>query len=101
MCKLSMLLMLRSTLITYAGTIWWIVCMTHYIMLIVCKTTKTSWKSLHKKYKTENVGIKKFVVSRFLDYMMVDSKNVTSQVQESQVILHDIQSKGMTLSKTF
>lgn len=70
MCKLSMLLMLRSTLITYAGTIWWIVCMTHYIMLIICKTTKTSWKSLHKKYKTENVGIKKFVVSQFLDYMI-------------------------------
>lgn len=33
----------------------------------------------------------------FLDYMMVDSKSVTSKVQEIQVILHEIQSEGMTL----
>nr|GEZ79147.1 uncharacterized protein [Tanacetum cinerariifolium] len=30
-------------------------------------------------YKIEDAGIKKFVVARFLDYMMVDSKNVITQ----------------------
>ncbi|GJW75143.1 pol polyprotein [Tanacetum coccineum] len=36
--------------------------------------------------------------ARFLDYKMVDSKSVVSQVQ---VLLHDIHAEGMTLSETF
>ena len=42
------------------------------------KTTKELWESLEKKYKTEDAGMKKFIVGRFLDYKMVDSKIVTS-----------------------
>ena len=44
---------------------------------------------------------KKFVVGRFLDYKMVDSKTMVSQVQEFQVMLHEIHAKGMMLSETF
>nr|GEU54519.1 hypothetical protein [Tanacetum cinerariifolium] len=39
--------------------------------------------------------------SSLLDYKMVDSKNVISQVQDLQVLIHDIHAKGMTLSETF
>ncbi|GKA25459.1 pol polyprotein [Tanacetum coccineum] len=59
------------------------------------------WESLERKYKTEDAGTKKFVVARFLDYKMVDSKSVVSQVQDLQVLLHDIHAEGMTLSETF
>ena len=48
------------------------------------------WESLDRKYKSEDAGSKKFVVGWFLDYKMVDSKSVISQVQEIQVILHEI-----------
>ena len=65
------------------------------------KTTKELLESLDRKYKTEDVGAKKFVVGRFLDYKMVDSKTVVSQVQELQVILHEIHAEGMMLSETF
>ena len=65
------------------------------------KTAKALWESLDRKYKTEDAGAKKFVVGRFLDYKMVDSKTVTSQVQEIQVILHEIHAEGMFLSETF
>ena len=65
------------------------------------KTAKELWESLDRKYKTEDVGAKKFVVSRFLDYKMVDSKTVVSQVQKLQVILHEIHAEGMMLRKTF
>ncbi|GJX07078.1 retrovirus-related pol polyprotein from transposon TNT 1-94, partial [Tanacetum coccineum] len=70
---------------------------------VYCKTTtaKELWESLERKYKTEDAGTKKFVVARFLDYKMVDSKNVISQVQDLQVLLHDIHAEGMTLSETF
>ncbi|GJT13679.1 hypothetical protein Tco_0860721 [Tanacetum coccineum] len=45
---------------------------------VYCKTTtaKELWESLERKYKTEDAGTKKFVVARFLDYKMVDSKSV-------------------------
>ena len=46
------------------------------------KTATELWESLDKKYKTKDAGTKKFVVDRFLDYKMVDSKTVITQVQE-------------------
>ncbi|KAM1167447.1 hypothetical protein ACFX19_030003 [Malus domestica] len=65
------------------------------------KNAKALWNSLDKKYKTEDAGMKKFVVGRFLDYKMIDSKKVINQVQELQLILHEIHAEGMSLSETF
>ena len=65
------------------------------------KTAKELWESLDKKYKTEDAGAKKFVVGRFLDFVMVDSKTVISQAQDFQLILHDIHAEGMSLSESF
>ena len=65
------------------------------------KTVKELWESLEKKYKTEDAGSKKFVVGRFLDFVIVDSKTVISESQDFQLILHDIHAKGMSLSESF
>ena len=65
------------------------------------KTTKELWESLEKKYKTEDASMKKFIVGRFLDYKMVDSKTVTSKVQELQIILHELRPEKMELSESF
>ncbi|XP_070049393.1 uncharacterized protein [Nicotiana tomentosiformis] len=46
------------------------------------ETSKELWIGLEKKYKTEDVGLKKFVAAKFLDYKMVDTKSVITQVQE-------------------
>ena len=40
-------------------------------------------------------------MGRFLDYKMVDSNTMVNQVQELQVILHEIHAEGMLLSETF
>ena len=40
-------------------------------------------------------------MDHFLGYKMVDSKIVVSQVQELQVILHEVHVEGMMLSETF
>ena len=64
-------------------------------------TAKELWESLKKKYKTEDAGLKKFVVARFLEYKMIDSKTVMSQVQELQIILHEIHAEKMVLSESF
>ncbi|GJU66239.1 hypothetical protein Tco_1252498 [Tanacetum coccineum] len=70
---------------------------------VYCKTTtaKELSESLERKYKTEDAGTKKFVVAQFLDYKMVDSKNEINQVQDLQVLLHDIHAEKMILSETF
>ncbi|XP_071913959.1 uncharacterized protein [Coffea arabica] len=72
-----------------------------YNVYQIHKTAKALWESLDRKYKTEDAGAKKFVVGKFLDYKMVDSKTIISQVQEIQIILHEILAEGMVLSETF
>ncbi|KAK3037617.1 hypothetical protein RJ639_030394 [Escallonia herrerae] len=62
---------------------------------------KVLWESSEKKYKTEDVGSKKLVAGKFLDFKMVDSKTVMNQVQEFQLIPHDIHAEEMVLGESF
>ena len=70
-------------------------------MYCAFNTVRELWESLDKKYKTEDAGLKKFVAGNFLNYKMLDSKTVINQVQDLQVILHDIHAEGMSLSESF
>ncbi|XP_057463836.1 uncharacterized protein LOC130753677 [Actinidia eriantha] len=72
-----------------------------YNVYCIKQTTKELWDSLDKKYKIEDAGIKKFVVGKFFEFLMVDSKTIISQVQELQVLLHEIHVEGMSLSESF
>ncbi|KAK4409378.1 hypothetical protein Sango_0010800 [Sesamum angolense] len=63
-------------------------------------TARALWESLKKKYKTEDAGLK-FIVEKFLEFKMVDSKKVMNQVQEFQMILHDLHAEGTKLSESF
>ena len=74
---------------------------TLYNVYCAFNTARELWKSLDKKYKSEDAGLKKFVVGKFLDYKMLDSKTMISQVQDLQVIFHDIHAEGMSLSESF
>ena len=74
---------------------------TMYNVYSQVKTTKELRESLEKKYKTEDAGMKKFIFGIFLYYKMVDSKTVTSQVQEIQIILHELHVEKMELSESF
>ena len=74
---------------------------TLYNVYCALNTARELWESFDKKYKTRDTGLKKFVVGKFLDYKMLYSKTVISQVQDLYVILHDIHAKGMSLSESF
>ena len=74
---------------------------TLYNVYCAFNTATELWESLDKKYKIEDAKLKKFVVGKYLDYKMLDSKTVISQVQDLQVILHDIHVEGMSLSESF
>ncbi|XP_070025404.1 uncharacterized protein [Nicotiana sylvestris] len=58
------------------------------------KASKKLWIALEEKYKTEDAGLKKFVTVKFLAYKILDSKYVNTQVQELQVIIHDLLAEG-------
>ncbi|KAL0307446.1 UNVERIFIED_CONTAM: hypothetical protein Sangu_3030600 [Sesamum angustifolium] len=64
-------------------------------------TAKALWELLEKKYKTEDAGLKKFIVGKVLEFKMVDSKTVMNQIQEFQMILHDLHAEGMKLNESF
>ena len=72
-----------------------------YNVYCAFNTARELWESLDEKYKIKDARLKKFVVGKFLDYNMLDSKTVISQVQDLQVILPDIHAEGMSLNESF
>ncbi|TQE08632.1 hypothetical protein C1H46_005724 [Malus baccata] len=65
------------------------------------KTGKELWESLDKKYKSEVVSSKKFVIGKFLNYKMSDTKFVVKQVEELQVIVHELDEENLGLKEGF
>ncbi|KAF3655282.1 hypothetical protein FXO37_16036 [Capsicum annuum] len=64
------------------------------------KTSKKLWWALEHKYKIEDARIKKFFITRFLDFKMIDRKSAVSQVQELQVIIHDLLAEAISSKNT-
>ena len=54
---------------------------------------------LRKKYKTEDAGATKFVIGKFLKYIMVDTKTVMKQVEELQVLIHELHLEGCSINE--
>lgn len=53
--------------------------------------------ALEKKYKTEDAYLKRFVIVKKNNYKMVDNNLVGTQVQELQVLFHDLTAKDMIM----
>ena len=74
---------------------------TLYDVYNLIKSEKVPWKAIYKKYRVENVGMEKFIIKQFLNFKMVDSMTVMSQVQEFKLILHDIHVEGIYINESF
>ena len=72
-----------------------------YNVYSVKESAKAQWESLDLKYKIKDARAKKFTIWRFLDYKMQDSKTIMIQVQEIQLIIHDLLAEGMILNEPF
>jgi hypothetical protein len=53
---------------------------TQYDVYSSIKSAKALWKVVNKKFKVEVAIMKKFIIDKFLDFKMVDSKITMSKV---------------------
>ncbi|XP_024989165.1 uncharacterized protein LOC112523714 [Cynara cardunculus var. scolymus] len=65
------------------------------------RTAREIWESLDAIYKTKVVFSKRFTVDKFLHYHMIDTKPMVKEVEELQVLVHELEFKGMGLNTIF
>lgn len=63
--------------------------------------TKEIWDVLQKKYDIDKAASKKYAVSQYLRYQVVDDRSVEAQSYELQKIVHEIISEGVPLDEQF
>lgn len=63
-------------------------------------TAKQLWDILQTKYLTEDATSKKFLVSNFMRFNMVDNKPIMEQLHEIQHILSQFQQKDMNVDES-
>ncbi|XP_074354585.1 uncharacterized protein LOC141693385 [Apium graveolens] len=64
-------------------------------------SAKQVWEKLDQTHNTNSQGLEKYSVARFLDYKLVDTKSMTKQVHEFEMLLHALGESGMNLPEKF
>ncbi|KAL0298331.1 UNVERIFIED_CONTAM: Retrovirus-related Pol polyprotein from transposon TNT 1-94 [Sesamum radiatum] len=64
-------------------------------------TAKSLWDELDRKYNTEEQGLEKYSVSKFMRYQMVEDRSVTEQTHEIINLEHALADAEMKLPETF
>ncbi|KAH1082233.1 hypothetical protein J1N35_021994 [Gossypium stocksii] len=62
-------------------------------------TVKELWDKLETRYMTEDVTSKKFLVSRFKNYQMVDGRSVTEQFIDIEKMLNQFKKYDMKIDE--
>ncbi|KAL0361536.1 UNVERIFIED_CONTAM: hypothetical protein Sradi_3838100 [Sesamum radiatum] len=64
-------------------------------------TAKSLWDELDRKYNTEEQWLKKYYVSKFMRYQMVEDRSVTEQTHEIINLEHALADAEMKLPEKF
>ena len=59
------------------------------------------WNALEYKYKTEKEGTDKFLVSKYFEFIMVDTKSILDQIHELQIIVAKLRELKVEISESF
>ena len=64
-------------------------------------TSKLLWEKLDQTHNTNSQGLEKYFVARFLEFKLVDSKSMSKQVHEFEILVHVLKESGMDLPEKF
>ncbi|XP_052624872.1 uncharacterized protein LOC128132378 [Lactuca sativa] len=65
------------------------------------KDPKELWNALELKYKAHEEGTNKYLVSKYLEFQMVDDKSIMEQVHELQVMVNKLNALTVSLPELF
>ncbi|KAH0638858.1 hypothetical protein KY285_035444 [Solanum tuberosum] len=66
-----------------------------------CKFAKEIWDTLKSIHLAEEVSSKKFLISNYMEFKMVDDKSITEQVQEFQLLANKMVISEIALDENF
>lgn len=64
-------------------------------------SAKEIWKALKSKYKVEEEGTKKFLISKYFDFKFLENIPLLSKVHELQVLVNKLKAVKIEIPKTF
>ncbi|XP_050916151.1 uncharacterized protein LOC127131267 [Lathyrus oleraceus] len=64
-------------------------------------SAKEIWNALEFKFKAEEEGTKKFLISKYFDFKMLDSNPILAQVHELQVLVNKIKAVKIDIPEAF
>ncbi|ONI21195.1 hypothetical protein PRUPE_2G052400 [Prunus persica] len=80
-----------------------IVCtLSNELFYIYCsyKTAKEIWENLNKKYVIEDASTQKYAIGNFLQFQMVESKDVSLQIHEYHKLVNKLKNEDVDLPET-
>ncbi|KAM0046470.1 hypothetical protein Hdeb2414_s0009g00316711 [Helianthus debilis subsp. tardiflorus] len=72
-----------------------------YDLYAPVKSARELWKALEDKYKAHEEGTNKYLISKYLDFQMVDDKSILEQVHELQVLVNKLTALSIPLPEIF
>ncbi|KAL8120719.1 hypothetical protein AgCh_017774 [Apium graveolens] len=64
-------------------------------------SAKQLWEKLDQTHNTDSQGLEKYSVARFLEFKLVDTRSMTEQVHEFEMLVHTLGESGMDLPEKF
>ncbi|GAV84404.1 UBN2_2 domain-containing protein, partial [Cephalotus follicularis] len=72
-----------------------------YLLFSGMKTAREIWNALEFKYTAEEQGTNKYLISKYFDFKMVNTKTLLEQVYELQLIVNKIHALTIDVPETF
>ena len=65
------------------------------------KVVKEIWDATNKKYILEDAGTQKYVIWNFINFRMIEDRNVSSQIHDNHLLINDLAIEDIKLPEPF
>ncbi|KAK0598626.1 hypothetical protein LWI29_036452 [Acer saccharum] len=72
-----------------------------YDLYNTMKSPKEIWNALEYKYKAEKEGADKFLILKYFEFTMVDTKPILDQIHELQILVTKLRELKVEISESF